>query len=1081
MRIKTIEEGRAIRIAIAISCIALYVMSSIEYNDQQLSPVNYTELLKAIQVTMQKQTQDKLQNAGTEYLYIDQNTISFDIDKIADAIAQEFKDSNHYPFEIRDGLSYASVHALNVDEKTGFSHDLQQKILDELRTQLNSRMDKVLKHHSLENYVPALLTPIDKFIQDQVSGLSYPITKEHTLEKRSLHASKEKTGNEVWLKAHKLTLSVTNIDTFNDQIVQSINAYIEEYDGCDDDDIADVKESLASAQTQEKSNLNQLKDIVLKESVARIHREAKVRYLHYMAQGMVEWRKNKQPQSRDTQNLNKTIPLLGNLIRRLQGLDAYVRQADKAYGEYTVYFNRNEFNYRDLFARADAFDTLPIIPDIDGFLGENTDVHRQTKTFTSGVKIKFNGQVHVHGGNGKSVFTFNTTLLDPTEKDYQVRKSAARNERSFHEKMLKVALLYCFVFVEMENKDFRPGAYFEKEILPVLRMNDDAQVIAVLKKLKQTITNETVSKNLDIMRDTIVDFLRNAPTGPIKQEYPMALTLDKSILTKDVNQIIQGNFFQDTFDSSNGRNALKYLAVTNDTPNPNTLSKLALKMIFEPIYYSSAQQQATQFSMHTATENIHVLPTFLAPVDEGAPNGYKNAYANTKRIAFHYRHHNAPGDSTPAFVYRFTYTLLAYAMIKLLADSLPSQQRKSLFAPIICIHAHTEQAPDEQGDKYNDETFMHSLSKQLAHMLGEDYLSGSQGFNIDTIKNDKNKLRNALYSLYSALPHSFKLQASASDDTPAASTPQAHLLNKLAIIVVSSRKSDANKKAPDSYLATIIGKVIGIEREKNDVVTVRTLNTFSANQHSQDLYHRPDVIIEQVKRYHQQGYQHFLYVAHAPYSNNLNVSDSDEQEDLFFMNKDIIQAMRSIDSNIKIYPSFCDKYYVINRKLQNVQKKPLLQADSLYIDDISDLTMVSNDPSRRSQIFLNLFNGIKVNPNANYNGVMSYATLINVYANDPTYDQYIWNDLLNTSVPNSMKTEILDFITLLHFSRYEKASQKTNPIGFKLDPYTDIIGDAGIGARSIFPNMNDGKASFNSLAFLTVVRAVMHANNTRKR
>lgn len=1050
-------------------------MSSIEYDDQFLSPVNYEELLQAIQTELQKQAKASQQNQGNEYLFLEKDRLAFDVDKIADAVAQRFANSNRYPFEIRDGLSYASIHALDINEKSDFSNDLRQKIFDELRTQLYSRMDKVLKHRSLERYTLALRTPIDTFIQDKVVGLSYPLKKEHPLEKRNLHASKEPSTDEIWLKAHKLTLQVTNIDSFNAQIVQSINDYIEHYDGCDEDDIADVQESLASAQVQEKSNLNQLKDIVLKESVARIHREARVRYLHYLARGMQEWERKKQPQSKNAKELHKAIVLLGNLIRRLQGLDAYIRQSGKAYGEYTVYFNKDEFNYRDLFARADAFNALPIIPEIDGFLGENTDTDRRTKVFTSGVKIKFNGQVHNHGGKGRSVFDFNAALLDPTGKEYQIRKNAARNEHVFYEKMLKVALLYCFVFVDMENKDFRPGLYFEKEILPALRSNDDMQVISVLKKLKQTVTHPGITENLRLLRDTIVEFLRKASIGPSRQEYSLALTLDKSILTRDVNQIIQGNFFQDTFDSRNGRNALKYLAVTNDTPSADTLSKLSLKMVFEPIYYSPTNQRTDHFTMYAATEGIHVLPTFLAPVDEGAPNKYKKAYENTRRIALYYRHHDVYGDSARAFVYRFTYTLLAYTIIKLLADSLPIEQGKTLFTPVICIHARVEQASDEKGDKYDDETFMHSLSKQLAHMLGQDYMSGSQGFHIDTIQNNINKLGNALYSLYSALPHTFKLQAPATGDASSTPTAPTHLLKKFAIIVVSSRKSDENLKSPNSYLATIIGKVIGLERGPDNTITVRTLNTFSANQNSQELFRRPDVIIEQVKKYHRQGYQHFLYVAHAPYSSNLNISDSDEQ-DLFFMNKDIIQAMRSVDDTIKIYPTFCDKYYVINRKLTTEQKGPLLRADSLYIDDISDLTVVNNDSSRRSQLFLNLFNGIKVKTDAIYNGVMSYATLINVYTNDPTYDQYIWNDLLSNSTSNSLKAEILDFITLLHFSRYEKASLQKYPVGFKLDPYTDIIGDSSVGARSIFPNMNDGRARFNALAFLTVVRAVMHAN-----
>lgn len=1051
-------------------------MSSIEYNDQLLSPVNYEELLQAIRAELQKQTKIGEQKKSADYLSLKGGKLSFDIDVIADAVAQKFANSNRYPFEIRDGLNYASVHALDINEKSDFSHDLRQKIIDELRTQLVSRMEKELKYRSLERYTAKLLTPIDTFIRDRAAGLSYPLKKQHKLEKRSLHASEAVAEkDEIVLKAHKLTLNVTNIDSFNEQIVESINTYIEQYNECDEDDIADVQENLASAQVQEKSNLNQLKDIVLKESVARIHREARVRYMHYLAAGMQEWMQSKQPQSENAKALRKAIALLGILIRRLQGLDAYIRQTGKAYSDYTVYYNKNEFNLRDIFARADAFNALPIITEIDGFLGENTDAKRRSKVFTSGVKMKLNGEVYNHGGNGRSVFDFNSILLDPTSQEYLARKNAARNEHTFYEKMLKVAMLYCFVFVEMENKDFRPGSYFEQELLPALRANDDIQVIAALKKLKDMVTLPTIATNLIHLRKTIVDFLRKAPIGPAKQGYSMALTLDKSILTKDVNQIIQGNFFQDTFDIRNGRNALKYLAVTSDTPNADTLSKLSLKMVFEPIYYSPTNQQTDHFTMCAETEAIQVLPLFLAPVDEKSPDKYKGAYENTRRIAFYYRHHSVHGGSTRAFVYRFTYTLLAYTFIKLLADSLPLEQHKALFAPVICIHAREEQVADEKGDKYDEETFMHALSKQLAHMLGEDHMSGSQGFHLDTIQNNVYKLGNALYSLYSALPHTFTLQEPTTDETASLPAPRTYLLQKLAIIVVSSRKCDENLKSPDSYLATIIGKVIGLERGSDNTVTVRTLNTFSANQNSRELFRRPDVIIEQVKKYHRQGYQHFLYVAHAPYSSTLHISDSDEQ-DLFFMNKDIIQAMRSVDDGIKVYPTFCDKYFVINRQVKAQQKGASLSADSLYIDDIGDLTSVSNDPSRRSQLFLNLFNGIKVNPNAIYNGVMSYATLINVYANDPTYDQYIWNDLLNTSAPESLKREILDFITLLHFSRYEKASQSKNPVGFKLDPYTDIIGDASVGALSIFPNMNDGHAHFNALAFLSVVRAVMHAN-----
>ncbi len=289
-------------------------------------------------------------------------------------------------------------------------------------------------------------------------------------------------------------------------------------------------------------------------------------------------------------------------------------------------------------------------------------------------------------------------------------------------------------------------------------------------------------------------------------------------------------------------------------------------------------------------------------------------------------------------------------------------------------------------------------------------------------------------------------------------------LEKLAIIIVSSRKSDVNFRSPDYYKATVFGEVVGIERLPDGYVRVGTFSTFSTNQASEHMYSRPEAIIEQVKACYAQGYQHFLYVAHAPYSSTLHISDAGSDEELFFMNKDIIQSIREVNETIKIYPVFCDKYFVVNRERH---KRAPLQVDSLYIDDIGELSKLALDPSKRSLVFFNLFNGASVTKQV-YNGVMSYSTLINVYRDDPTYDQYIWSDILSENVPQSLKTDILDFITLLHFSRYEKPRDQ----GFKLDPYKRIIGETSIGKIAIFPHMR-GRINFNALAFLTLVRAVL--------
>jgi hypothetical protein len=147
-------------------------------------------------------------------------------------------------------------------------------------------------------------------------------------------------------------------------------------------------------------------------------------------------------------------------------------------------------------------------------------------------------------------------------------------------------------------------------------------------------------------------------------------------------------------------------------------------------------------------------------------------------------------------------------------------------------------------------------------------------------------------------------------------------------------------------------------------------------------------------------------------------------------------------------------------------------AESLYVDDTSELRSLVNDPNRSSVVFFNLLNGIiiaKEKMQRLYNGVVSYATLINVY-DDPIYDQDIRNHLLDSSQPSSLKKEILDFLMLLHFARYER---NETTISFKLDPYDNIIGSDSVGTLGTIDHMESG-VHFNMLAFLTEVRSVLN-------
>jgi hypothetical protein len=191
------------------------------------------------------------------------------------------------------------------------------------------------------------------------------------------------------------------------------------------------------------------------------------------------------------------------------------------------------------------------------------------------------------------------------------------------------------------------------------------------------------------------------------------------------------------------------------------------------------------------------------------------------------------------------------------------------------------------------------------------------------------------------------------------------------------------------------------------------------------------------------------------------MTKTEEDEELFFMSKAVIRSLKGEREGIKIYPIFFDKYYAV--------KNGNIKASSLYIQDISELETLVKDPSKQAVVFFNLFNGITVGNEKYYNGVISYATLLNIYEGILD-DQDIRMGLI---YENPLKNDLLQFLTLFHFSRYEAAPTKSRNIGFKLDPYENLIGVDSVGALSVFKHMT-GRVKFNSLAFLTEVRKALN-------
>ena len=1034
-------------------------MNTLEESADHRAPVDYHVLISAIARTIEKETY-----VGDPFT-LSHSQIIFDIDKIASHIA------SHYPankplFEPRREDVFVSTHFADVATKSAFTSDIL-RLQEQLRERLLKSILKAVQKHNLSDYFSGLFTPIDHFAQNvgPEPGLKYANLKQgFLLKKQGLHLRTLKTDAEPRLKGHTLTIRVERLKDFSEQITQGLLTFLKTQDECDEDDIAGVQGELERQRQKSTSDLNRLSEALVRHSLARLQRAAQLYYLRYLHKGLQEWHAPAQ---------KGPLPLLSTLFDRLKKLEAYFSDPQKADSYYQVSYQNASFNLRELFARADAFDMLPIITVVEGLLAEHSEYEKAQKTFTFGLKLKLNGPVQVHGGHGESVFDYYLALLNPNSDLYKLREQEtandARERQRFLEKVLRVAVLYPFVFMHMDDRQYDPVSAADR-LLSVLRENEDQQKAAAIAQLYQEIRSSK-TRYLDPLRKMLVAFLDNQKIGLPRHEDPLTLSLFREILSSDLDSIVtRHHFFQEDWERNEGKNVLRYVSVEDDGASSDALCRLPVTLIFETTYYDLDRQAAQTFRMGYLTNNLRVLPVAITPFQNDKPDPRQGPFLPEKYVMLSYRQQDPMfgTNASKLFAYRFTYTLLAYLFLRLILDeSIPRRQRREVFLPIVCLHTKSEAIDSGQIDT---EAFLHNFSKVLAHLLAEDYQASSQGFDLrTTVRGDKFKLPNALASLYNTLPRLFSPEAVRSSNPP---------LDKLAIITVSSRRADLNQSSPKAYSSTIYGDVIGMERLSNGTIRAHIVTTFSENAEATPMYEHPEVVIEQVRVCYQQGYRHFLYVAQAPYTSTLHLPSSNARTELYFMNESVIRAMRQVGEGTKVYPIFCDKYYVVKQRQSPGQKSSQTQEpDSLYIDDLGELSKLAADKSKRTLIFFNVFNGLTVSRRDDidqriYNGVVSYGTLVNMYE-DTTYYQYIWQDLLGERAPDSFSTALLDFLTLLHFMRYEK----NKPDRFKLDPYNRIIGNDSIGKCGIFPHMI-GRARFNSLAFLTLVRSVLQTQRS---
>lgn len=1015
-------------------------MNVLRLGDEHLVPVDYSDLLDKIL--------EALRHQNPFVLSSDRHRLLIDIDTLASQVSAL---GVQHPLSSMERLA----HSASVNFAPDFQEQFPKKIR-QIREELRQKLQSVLgQRMSIEQFVASLIAPLDsEGFRGSGSelGFKYDFAKSHQdLQKQKLTLQRLGSGSHSVLKFHKLTISVRNASQFQQQLKEGIENYIDDSaeSKSEREDLHNIFDDMVANET---SDFYKLIRVVDKETLGKLNKEAKITYLEYLLENI-----------RTTDADPQGVIYLEDLIRRLRLIEEYINDRHKADGDYIVNYAGVEVNYKDLFSRAEVLDSLPIIPIVAGYLGEMTNSDKDgERKFIFGLKLKFDNPVQSRGGD--DVFEYNLNLLNPDSEEHKAGLADQNKSESFIRKVLKLAFLYHFVFASTHNPltdeyhpelelNYDPLKSFEERVLPVLQGGNYSLKKRLFRNFFNRFQEINVKGKIDCLKKFLKKILEQQTILPSRSE-TRHISVKKGLLEKVDNVLRTGKFFNSVLER-NPKQALQYITVGMPVVDDTAICQLSVNITIEDIRYFQTEESQV-FSMKYNIKGVRVLPIILPPKADRSRKIYNKHFQN-KLLVFPYDNERFNPDKlteTATFVYKITMSLLAYICLLILLENAPP----NLFIPMVRLHEgdHANPSPSEK--------FMAYLSKALSHLLSEKHRSNSQGFRIRR-EPTAFTIRNGLSSLYSILPKNFKF----SDVSLA---PE---LEKLAIIIVSSRESDARKGNSNRFQrkANLLGEVVGINRLEDDTIQVEMLRTFSENYSVSHLYNEPPILADTMSQLYQQGYRHFIYVAQAPYTSTLHITKTEEDEGLYFMSRSLIRTLKGERRDIKIYPIFFDKYYVRSFKEY--------KGESFYLQDITELeTRIFHDSStsQKAVMFFNLFNGIKVDERKNsyngikvdgeknfYNGVIAYSTLLNIYQGILD-DQDIRQGLI---YDNLVKETLLNYLTLFHFSRYEARQS----ISLKLDPYERIIGDESVGALSVFSH-SEGYADFNCLAFLTEVRKALN-------
>jgi hypothetical protein len=484
-------------------------------DDSDLVPVDYGDLLDKILEVLQRNNPFSVSD--------DKRRLLIDIDAAANqiAISQVLP-----PLGSCEPQARSATVNFPAEVETRFGIQIRQ-----IREHLRQHLASVVGGDGIENFVASLIEPLESpSFQGRGTdlGFKYDFAKSSpTLAKKKLTLQRPNTvGTTSILKLHKLTITVRDSDIFQQELKQGLQNYINE-NAESENDKQELRDRLDEMVQNENSDFHKLLKLVDKETLGKLNKEAKITYLEYLLENI---------RNSSTDSVGSVY--LEDLIRRIRLLEAYISDRTKDDGYYNVNYAGVTINYRDMFSRSEVLDALPIIPIVAGYLGETTDSHLNERKYIFGLKLKFGNEVQARGG--EPVFDYNLNLLNPESEEHKAKLADNYTSETFIRKVLKIALLYYFVFASLSNPlapDYNPDSEltydprqsFESAVIPVLQGSDEEKKKGIFRGIKRGLTEYNVAVKINHLKQLLKNFIDRQTILPSRTE-PRHISVKRGIL-----------------------------------------------------------------------------------------------------------------------------------------------------------------------------------------------------------------------------------------------------------------------------------------------------------------------------------------------------------------------------------------------------------------------------------------------------------------------------------------------------------------------------------------------------------------------